>query len=220
MKKTLDIEGKVLLFDFDGTLVETEFLAREIIHRYFEERGFEGADAFATLIVGRTWKLAVDLMVREAGVRGFELGDPDRLLQEFTDRYRDRFREGVRLIPGFRELVEDFKKKARFMGIVTGSNRHEVEEILAAHGLDGIFERIWGFGDYPESKPHPAPYLTALDEQGFLPGEVIVFEDSKAGMESAHAAGLRWVQICHEAHAGEPDPRSLLVLPDWRHLKI
>ncbi len=220
MKKTLNVEGKVLLFDFDGTLVETEFLAREIIQRHFEERGFEDADAFAALIVGRTWRLAVELMVREARLRGFDLGDPDSLLREFTDRYRIRFREGVRLIPGFRDLIDDFKKKSRFMGIVTGSHRQEVEEILEAHGLEGVFDRIWGSGDYPESKPHPAPYLTALGEHGFRPSEVIVFEDSKAGMESAHAAGLRWVQICHEAHATEADPRSLLVLPDWRHLKI
>jgi HAD superfamily hydrolase (TIGR01509 family) len=220
MKKSLEIADKVLLFDFDGTLVETEILAREVVREYFHERGFEGADHFSNLIVGRTWKLAVDLMVAESRHLGFELGDPERVLNEFRDRYRARFKSGVSLIPGLLELLPVFRKKARFLGIVTGSERHEVEEILQSHGLMGFFDRIWGFGDYPESKPHPAPYLTAMQEHHFEPSEVIVFEDSKAGMESAYRAGLRWVQICHEAHAGEPDPRSMIALPDWRHLEI
>jgi HAD superfamily hydrolase (TIGR01509 family) len=220
MKKDLNIEDKVLLFDFDGTLVETEILAREIVQRYFEERGLDGAQDFAALIIGRTWKLAVELMIKEASTRGFSLGPPEELLEMFRDRYQERVKEGVSLIPGFLELLPEFKKKARFLGIVTGSERPEVVAILKGHGLDQTFDQIWGYGDYPESKPHPAPYLTAVEAHRFDPNEVIVFEDSKAGMESAYRAGLQWVQICHESHASEPDPRSLLVLPDWRHLKI
>jgi HAD superfamily hydrolase (TIGR01509 family) len=220
MKKPLIIQDKVLLFDFDGTLVETEILAREVVQKYFEERGLEGASDFASLIIGRTWKLAVELMIAEAENRGFVLGESQALLEEFRERYQVRVKEGVGLIPGFRELLPDLKKKARFLGIVTGSERPEVEEILRAHGLEHYFDQIWGYGDYPESKPHPAPYLVALRAHQFKAEEVIVFEDSKAGMESAHRAGLKWVQICHESHAGEPDPRSLLVLPDWRHLQV
>ena len=220
MKKPLNIDDKVLLFDFDGTLVETEILAREVVQRFFEERNLQGAQDFASLIVGRTWKLAIELMITEAEKRGFVLGEPGLLLEEFRERYQMRVKEGVNLIPGFLDLLPVMKKKARFLGIVTGSERPEVEGILRAHGLEKAFDQIWGYGDYTESKPDPAPYLTAIRAHGFNPNEVLVFEDSKAGMESAHRAGLPWVQICHEAHAGEPDPRSLLVLPDWRHLGV
>jgi HAD superfamily hydrolase (TIGR01509 family) len=220
MQKTLEIEGKVLLFDFDGTLVETEALAREVVRDFFEERGFPDGPEFARMIIGRTWKLAVDMMSEAARARGVDLGDRGILLSEFRSRYRKRCAGGVSMIPGFLEILPVVRKKARFLGIVTGSERDEVEEILDSHGLRSHFDQIWGCGDYSESKPHPAPYLAALTEHRFDPAEVLVFEDSSAGMESARRAGLRWVQIAHESHAGEPDPGALLVIRDWRELSI
>ncbi len=220
MQNTLKIEGKVLLFDFDGTLVETEILAREVVRGFFRERGFPDGDAFARMIIGRTWKLAVDMMSDAALARGVDLGDRKVLLREFRDRYRKRCGGGVPLIPGVSEILPIARKKARFLGIVTGSERDEVEEILSAHGLRSHFDQIWGFGDYSESKPHPAPYLTALSEHGFDPADVLVFEDSSAGMESARRAGLQWIQIAHESHAGEPDPGALMVIRDWRELQF
>jgi HAD superfamily hydrolase (TIGR01509 family) len=220
MKKVVQITDKVLLFDFDGTLVETEVLAREVIDGYFREKGFGSSAPFAEMIVGKTWRLAVEEMRRAASEAGFDLGMPDALEQEFKRRYQERFRKGVSLIPGFRELLPELKAKARFLGIVTGSERHEVDAILGAHRLEGVFDRVWGFGDYAASKPDPSPYLTALQEIPAAAPDVLVFEDSRAGMESAHRAGLQWIQISHEAHARVPDPRALLVIPDWRTLEI
>lgn len=218
--KIVSITDKVLLFDFDGTLVETEILAREVIQAYFFEKGLGDSTPYADMIVGKTWRLAVEEMRRAALQSGFDLGAPELLEQEFKRRYQERFRRGVNLIPGFRELLPVFRAKARFLGIVTGSERHEVASILGSHQLEGVFDRVWGFGDYSASKPDPSPYLTALREIPAHASDVLVFEDSRAGMESAHRAGLQWVQVSHESHAREPDPRSLLVIQDWRQLRI
>ncbi len=215
MKKPVQIDDKILLFDFDGTIVETEVLAREVIETYFRERNSTEGSRFANLIVGKTWKLAVEEMQREATQIGLHLGASDVLIREFKARYQERFHRGVNLIPGFEKWLPEFRKRSRFMGIVTGSDRSEVEAILGAHQINGVFDRIWGFGDYAESKPHPSPYLTALAEIGADPADVLVFEDSTAGMESAHRAGLGWIQVSHENHARIPDPRSLKVIRDW-----
>jgi HAD superfamily hydrolase (TIGR01509 family) len=220
MKNNIRITDKVLLFDFDGTLVETEILAREVIAEHFMERGWGDSGPYADMIVGKTWRLAVEEMRRTAKQSGLDLGSPESLEQELKRRYQERFQRGVNLIPGFKELLPLFKTKARFLGIVTGSERHEVEAILKTHQLDGVFDRVWGFGDYPGSKPDPSPYLTAMQEIPAHPAEVLVFEDSRAGMDSAHRAGLKWVQISHEAHARIPDPRSLFVIENWHQLGI
>ena len=220
MKNSVQIDHKVLLFDFDGTIVETEILAREVILDYFRELRSPHGNLFADLIVGKTWKLAVEEMGRVAAGLGLKLGDPEWLAAEFKKRYRDRFHQGVRLIPGLEAWLPVFKSRAKFTGIVTGSERSEVLSILGMHGLTGFFDQIWGFGDYEHSKPDPSPYLTAMREIGTHPGEVLVFEDSKAGMESAHRAGLSWIQISHESHAREPDPRSLRVIRDWREFAL
>ncbi len=214
----LDIKNKVLLFDFDGTLVETEFLAKRVVEQYFSEKNFPHPIPFSEMIVGRTWQAATENMVSHALSLGIQLDSPDTLRSEFKRRYRDQFESGVKLIPGIIECLPLFKREAKFIGIVTGSERDEVNTILKAHHLEGFFEKIWAYGDYPFSKPDPSPYLTAINALGAKANETLVFEDSAAGMESSFRAGLPFVQITHEAHAKELDQRALKVIRDWHEL--
>lgn len=214
----LDIKDKVLLFDFDGTLVETEFLAKQVIEHYFKEKNFTHPIPFAEMIVGRTWHAATESMVDYAKTCGIDLGEAAGLEKEFKKRYRELFVTGVKLIPGLRACLPGFKSGARFIGIVTGSDREEVNTILKAHGLENYFEKIWAYGDYALSKPDPSPYLTAMRELQASPSEILVFEDSMAGMESAHLAGLQFVQVTHEGNAEHRDPRALRIIRDWDEL--
>lgn len=220
----IDLRKKVLLFDFDGTIVETEALAKEAINEYFHEMNLlpatEVAEMFSHLIVGRTWSSAIDNMIQHAKTLGIPLESKETLAREFKSRYRARFEKAVKLIPGFLDVLPKIREQAAFLGIVTGSEHEEVEAILKATGLVGVFERVWAYGDYPHSKPDPSPYLAALRALNAPAADVVVFEDSEAGMESAHRAGLRWVQVCHEHHAKTPDPRSWLVIRDWHQLKL
>ncbi len=216
----LEVDRRILLFDFDGTIVVTEVLAREAIESYFSERNLVVPEFFPQMIVGKTWKSAVKQMVGEGRRLGLDLPEEDVLRQEFQSRYRARFSEGVPLVPGFLERFPELKAKAGFVGIVTGSERHEVEAILASWGLSDAFERIWAAGEYPGSKPDPAPYLQAMADLGVDRESVIVFEDSLAGMESAHRAGVGFVQISHESHSPPSDPRALMTVKDWFDLKL
>jgi HAD superfamily hydrolase (TIGR01509 family) len=222
----IDVRGKILLFDFDGTMVATEGLAKQVVETYFDQKKPAGqasiADKipFSEMIVGRTWKAATENMVTLAKSHGYDIDPPDALVREFKARYREKFEKGVQLIPGLLEKLPELQAKAKFMGIVTGSEHDEVATILKAHGLGTFFSRVWAFGDYEHSKPHPSPFLTAMRDLQCTPAEVFVFEDSKAGMESAHLAGIPWVQIAFEAHAIEPDVRSVCVIRNWADLQL
>ena len=218
MENKLDIRNKVLLFDFDGTLVETEIVAKKVIDLYFQEKNFPHLSSYADMIVGRTWKAATEVMFEHAKGLGVDLDPPAIMQAELKMRYQDAFRAGVLMVPGFKDCLPYFKKNAKYLGIVTGSDRHEVEQILGQHGLLGVFDRVWGFGDYEHSKPDPSPYIQAMTDIQANSKEVLVFEDSKAGMESANRAGLPFVQICFEAHAKEVDSRALLTITDWHDL--
>lgn len=219
----ISVAQKTLLFDFDGTIVATEHLAKEAIQEVLGTAALGLTSAqlefFAKMIVGRTWTAAVDQMWKEAqrlSIRLEQWNTPRDLIQSFKQSYRSRFESGAELIPGFLEAFSKIRKEARQIGVVTGSEKDEVQSILKAKGLEGAFDRIWAYGDYSASKPDPAPYLQALKDWRLDPHQTLVFEDSIAGMESASRAGLEWVQICYEAHAQEPDPRSLRVIRDWR----
>lgn len=226
MPVTIDVRGKNLLFDFDGTLVATEGLAKQVIEAYFDQDRFAAQEGFtknlpfSEMIVGRTWKAATENMVTLAKSRGFDIDPPDALVREFKLRYREKFEKGVQLIPGVLERLPELKSKAKFMGIVTGSERDEVETILKSHGLESFFSRIWAFGDYEHSKPDPSPFLTAMRDLRCDPAECLIFEDSKAGMESAFQSKVKWVQVAFEAHAVEPDPRSIGVIKTWDELEL
>lgn len=216
----IDIRGKILLFDFDGTIVATEGLAKQVVESYFVDKNYSGQASFSEMIVGRTWKAATENMVTHAKSLGIDLPPADVLVQEFKARYRKIFEEGVPLVPGLLEKLPELQAKASQMVIVTGSERDEVETIMAQHGLDAYFSRIWAYGDYEMSKPHPSPFLKAMSDLQCSPAECLVFEDSKAGMESAARAQLSWVQVAYEAHAQEIDSRSIAVIQNWNELEL
>ena len=215
----LDIRDKVLLFDFDGTIVETESLAQKVIDDYFSSRN----DAYrppSHLIIGRTWQAAVASMHAHAKEKGCELEAEAVLLNAFKTGYLQKLKEGVDLIPGFLSLVPELKRQAKVMAIVTGSTHEEVQTILQFHKLAPFFDHIIAYGDYAMSKPDPSPFLKALEILKAEASEAIVFEDSEAGMESATRAGLPFIQICHESHAKVADPRAVKVLKNWTELLL
>ena len=230
MIKKIDVKNKILLFDLDGTLVDTEKLGEKVLREYFVDKKLfeqpETLNHISKMIVGRTWKSAVKDVIQTYSLSL----DPERFEQDLKSHYRKLLLTGVDKIPGVRQKLPEFKAKSLFMGIVTGSAKDEVDVILNAEGLDTFFDQIWSSEFYPESKPSPSPFLTAFGEtqnhmrsaSGFevSPSDVIVFEDSIAGMESAARAGFSFIQVLH-AHPGiKPDPRALFSIQDWNDLKI
>lgn len=230
MIKKIDVKNKVLLFDLDGTLVDTEKLGEQALVRYCVDKNIftdqETIIKVSKSIVGRTWKSAVQEIIQN-----YQLSlDPTLFEKDLKNHYRNLLQAGIETIPGVHEKLAEFKVKSLFMGIVTGSARDEVDVILNAEGLSHLFDRIWSSEHYPESKPSPSPFLTAFDQAQNLmrsasgheirPEDIIVFEDSVAGMESAHRAGFSFIQVLH-AHPGmKLDPRALFSIQDWHDLKI
>ena len=81
------------------------------------------------------------------------------------------------------------------LGIASGALRHEIQMILARAGLGHHFRFIVASGDTPNSKPWPDPYVRAARLHGVDASECVAIEDSRWGIESAKAAGLKCVGI-------------------------
>ncbi len=79
--------------------------------------------------------------------------------------------------------------------IVSGSPRASIEATLARLGLGHYFPLVVGAEDYREGKPAPEPFLMAAARLGVAPERCLVFEDAEAGVQSAVAAGMKWVRI-------------------------
>ncbi len=226
--RKLDVKNKILLLDFDGTLVDTEKLAVRVIEEYCVDKNLVSQEStlknISQSIVGRTWKAAVHEIhqILPPGLL------PESFESDLKNRYHSILHEGVEWIPGVREKLMDLRSKALAVVMVTGSSLHEVRTILEAEQNAHCFDLIWTAENYQESKPSPEPFLSAFEKikqdlwqrtgRLVLPQDVLVFEDSKAGMESAHRAGFSFIQVLHSHPDHFPDDRALLSIRDWREL--
>ncbi len=81
------------------------------------------------------------------------------------------------------------------IAVVTSSNQAEVEPILRQAGLLGVLRAVVYGNEVKRYKPHPEPYLIALERLGVSPCDAVVFEDSESGIRSGRDAGCRVVEV-------------------------
>jgi HAD superfamily hydrolase (TIGR01509 family) len=200
---------EALLFDFDGTLVDTESVDLRSWREVFEAHGVE---------------LPLDRFALRIGTLNGpdELDELDALLTVPCDRdavavaRRARERELLELEPlrpGVRRWLEDARSLGIRTGIVSSSTRSWIDLNLARLGIvDGWAAIVCADGDAQRCKPSPALYLEALAALGVEPGDAVAFEDSPNGIAAARAAGIFCVGIPNSVTAALDLSRADLVV--------
>ncbi len=175
-----------LLWDHDGVLVDTERLYFQATREVLSGVGVALSEALYCqlfLVEGRgAWDHA-----RAQGVSDAQI---DQLRIARDARYAELLRSGDLLTPGVLPLLRTLGRRFR-MAIVTSSNRAHFDAIHRATGLPALFEFVVTHDDCTATKPDPEPYLRAVERIGVARAECLVIEDSRRGLVSAHAAGLR-----------------------------
>ncbi|MDZ4689952.1 HAD family phosphatase [Terricaulis sp.] len=190
-----------VVFDLDGTLIDSEALVKEAHFAACGQLGFTMSEAQFLPLVG---------MHREANDTQLRLyyGD-DFPLEDFIAATRAHVGERVApLKPGAVEVMDALDALALPYGLATSSRRPWVERHFAAHGLTERFRAVVTRQDCVEGKPHPEPYLNASRLLGVAPENVLALEDSHPGVRAAHAAGCMTIMV--------PD---LLAADDEMHAK-
>ena len=172
---------KAVLFDNDGTLVDTEGVIRaSFLHATQTVLGAEGdAEAF-TSMSGRP----LDEMMREVSAE-----HADELLEVFRAHNHATFDEGVRVVPHALETLASLRGRDLHVAVVTSKLRW-----LAVHGLEILdlaeyVELVVTPEDTERPKPAPDPLLYACEQLGVEPAECLYVGDSPFDMQAAHAAG-------------------------------
>lgn len=206
-----------ILFDLDGTLVDTEPAAAKAVGACLASWGIALRPGDAAYVTGRTWKTAVEYFAERVRFP-FPL---DVVEAKLLEAYRAELVRELRVVPGAAEAVRRLAPHYR-LGLVSGSRRAEILWALGELGISELFEVILGAEDYPRSKPEPDGYLSAMRHFGREGSQCLVFEDSAAGIESARGASA-WVvavtctnhfaQATHLAHHHVEDLRP--VTPEW-----
>jgi HAD superfamily hydrolase (TIGR01509 family) len=174
-----------VIFDCDGTLVDSEPLANGAFADLLRENGvaMTGAEAIARF---RGMKLATCLAEVESQT-GVAL--PADFVAKLRARTADAFRSALKPIPGALDLV---RSMAVPFGVASSGPREKIELSLSLTGLLPFFGgRIFSSYEIGSWKPDPGIFLHAADRLGAAPGDCIVVEDSLLGIEAGIAAGMR-----------------------------
>lgn len=188
---------RCIIFDLDGTLVDTELL---------------NARAFIELVS------SLDLTIeafRDA-YRGWKLNDiichlsqthDISLLEDFTLSYRCRveelYRRELRAFDGVVEALEAIKVP---MCVASNAPRQKITTVLEITGLSAFFgPRIFSAYDIGAWKPDPRLFIASASAMNVLPHECLVVEDSHPGVQAATAAGMRCIKFQPELGPSDPE---------------
>ena len=179
-----------VLWDMDGTLVETEPYWIESEYELVEEHGGTWSHEHALNLVGN------DLLVSGRYIRehsGISI-EPSQIVEVLLAKVVARIARAVPWRPGAVELLADLRANDVRCALVTMSYRRFVAPVLA--GLPaGTFDVVVTGDAVSQGKPHPEPYEKAAAILGVDPVDTIAVEDSNTGARSAEAAGCRVVVV-------------------------
>jgi beta-phosphoglucomutase len=183
-----------IVFDFDGVLANSEPLHLRSFQHVLEDLGITvERDEYYDRFLGFDDVGAFRAIAAARG-RQWDDGQIAALVSRKAEVFDELLESAAMLYPDAAACVD--RLAARFpLGIASGALKHEIMAILHGSGLHRHFRFVVAAGDTKRSKPAPDPYRLAAELHGLPPAACLAIEDSRWGIESAKAAGLRCIAI-------------------------
>jgi beta-phosphoglucomutase len=181
---------RAVIFDFNGTLSNDEPILCEIFRRLFADYDRPlSAEEYYDRLAGHSDPEIVRMWL------GADHPDVDKVIAQRTALYVAAVADGSSIVESVREAVRYAAERVP-VAVVSGAARAEIEPVLAAAGLAGVIKVIVSVDDVSNGKPDPESYLQALELLGGIdPSQVVVVEDTDAGVAAAKAAGTRCIAV-------------------------
>jgi HAD superfamily hydrolase (TIGR01509 family) len=173
-----------VLFDMDGTLVDTEHLWWQAAAELAAELDLTLTEADLPDVLGRAVEHTAAHLHRTSGTGR----DEDDLVAALNDSFAGKVAGRAVPRPGALALLAELRAAAVPTALVSASPRRVVDLVLAGLGREW-FTVTLAAEDTPRTKPEPDPYLAAADRLGLDPADCVAVEDTPAGVASASAAG-------------------------------
>lgn len=214
-----------IIFDFDGVIADSERLHLRAYQEVLAPEGISmsTADYFARYL-GYD-----DIGVFKALGRDHSVPMDDRRVSDLVARKGQRYESlaaaGEMLFPGAADFIRG-AAAAVPIAIASGALTREIEEVLERAGLLALFPVIVGADQTEHSKPHPDPYQAAFSRLrthrglDLIAGRTVAIEDSRWGLVSARAAGLRPVAVTNTYSETELRADAELVVPGLNALTL
>ncbi|MBS0579113.1 MAG: phosphoglycolate phosphatase [Proteobacteria bacterium] len=203
--------AQAVLFDLDGTLLDTADDIALALNRTLGEQSLKGLDvAQVRLFIGRGVPTLIQRALRWLG-QSASTADASRLLERFHFHYHDLAKRGdirTRVYPGVSSGLAALKEMPLGIAVVTNKPRAAALELLEHFQLDRWIDTLVGGDSGLAQKPHPDPLLHACGQLRATPARTLMVGDSMTDVLAARGAGMQVVCVPYGYNEGS-DPRQL-----------
>jgi HAD superfamily hydrolase (TIGR01509 family) len=191
-----DYIGKfaALLFDLDGTLVDTMPLHYKSYAQVLAQRGLKLSETDFMANIGAPARKAIPSFLEAAGMRAASAADVAAIHAE-KKRAFERFLAEDPPVPLAAAALLDAGRGRKKLALVSSGNREGVMALLAAMRWNNVFDVVISGDDVARGKPDPEPYLAAAAALNVAPRDCLVLEDTEAGFASGRAAGMTVLDV-------------------------
>lgn len=182
---------EAVIFDLDGTLVDSMWIWKSIDIEYLEKRNIELPEDLQKEIEGKSFTETAQYFKST-----FKIVDSlEEIKKEWFDMAKDYYGNRIELKKGVYDFLVLLKTKGIKLGVATSNSRDLAILSLENHGITHMFDTIRTSCEVDHGKPHPDVFLKAAEDLGVEVKKCLAFEDTYAGALAASRAGMRVIGI-------------------------
>jgi len=184
---------KAIIFDMDGVIANTEPLKAEAHVATVRQLGGNVSAQLYAKVMGQSQETVSATFIKSSMIRC----DLDTYTKIFRRVYYELLDEKLEFIPGMPNFLQILANRGYSLALVSSSYLEAIRKILTILKIDDLFKLLVSADDVKTKKPSPEPYLLALQRLKVTSQNALVFEDSEAGIISAHDSGILVVAVRH-----------------------
>lgn len=182
---------EAVIFDLDGTLVDSMWIWEQIDIDFLKARGHELPADLQKDIEGCSFTETAQYFKDRFHLEE----DLETIKRIWIHMSKAFYSERIELKKGIQELLDILRDKSIKMGIATSNSRELAEAVLKRNGIEDYFETLVTSCDVNKGKPEPDVFLKAATNMNMKPEQCLVFEDTHAGVLAGKAAGMDVIAI-------------------------
>ncbi len=188
---------KAVIFDLDGTLIESNSVWEKVNRIFLDKRGIKYSNKLIHTFASMTYEEVADEM-HKLGIKE----TTKEIITESNNLAINEYRHNIFLKDGVKEYLDVLKKNGIRIALATASPKFLYEPVLRNNHIYNYFDAFCTTEQAGKSKDYPDVYLMAASELGIAPSDCIVFEDVLKGIVSAKNAGMTAIGV-YDKYSGE-----------------
>lgn len=182
---------KAVIFDFDGTLVDSMGLWHSIDHIYLERHNKSCPENLPYEIAGKSFTETAEYFKKR-----FDISDSvEDIKAEWVKMSHEAYLNQVHFKPGALDFIRNLHRRRQKIAMATSNNRETTEAFLQKHNVLSYFDALCFTTEVGAGKPDPAVFNQASRLLALPPEDCLVFEDTLEGVQAARTAGMDVIAV-------------------------